>query len=390
MGQFKLPTLYCHSKAGKVKQWDISAISGVDRPNGICVIQTIHGYVDGKKQVSEVEVTEGKNIGKVNETTPWVQACFEAESKWKKQIDKGYTEVQLDEVEEGEEQNEGKYPLPMLAKEYLDNLHDITFPVKVQKKLNGIRGRSGIIDGQFAMWSRKAKLYPVMMERFEKSVVPLLKKLNEKYPNANLDGEFYCHGLSLQTINSGVKKKNEITDQIKYHIYDIAEPSLEQHERDLIRAELLAKLNDDLIVYVESVECANDKEVQIQLKDARVHKYEGVIVRKMFGEDSKYLNRHRSDGLLKLKEFHDKEYSIIGGKEGKGKFKGSVTFRCITEDGKEFDVVPTGSMEERRTWFKELDSFIGKKITIRYQDLSEDGIPTILTGLDAAVIRDYE
>src|SRR6478752_5828893 len=99
MGQFKLPTLYCHSKSGKVKQWDISAISGVDRPNGICVIQTIHGYTDGKKQVSEVEVTEGKNIGKANETTPWVQACFETESKWKKQIDKGYTEVQLEEVE---------------------------------------------------------------------------------------------------------------------------------------------------------------------------------------------------------------------------------------------------------------------------------------------------
>lgn len=385
MPSFKLPILYCHSKSGKVKQWEIAT---VERSDGVSLIQSLAGYVDGKKQLAEIEVTEGKNIGKSNETTPWTQACFEAESRWKKQIDKGYTEVLLEEVEEGEEQNEGKYPLPMLAKEYLDYLHDIEFPVGVQKKLNGIRGRSGIIDEQFIMWSRKAKPYPVMMERFKAEVVPLLQNLNKKYPNAHFDGEFYCHGISLQTINSGVKKKNEITEQIKYHIYDIAEPTLEQHERDLIRLELLSKLPvDGLVVCVKSVECANDKEVQIQLASARDLKYEGVIIRRLVGENSKYLNRHRSDGLLKLKEFHDKEYRIIGGKEGKGKFKGSVTFRCITDNGQEFDVTPTGTMEERRTWFKELDSFIGKQITVRYQDLSDDGIPTILTGLDAAVIR---
>lgn len=393
MSNFTLPTLYSHSKLGKVKQWDISV---VERQDGILrqqisVILTSHGYVDGKKQVAEVEVTDGKNIGKANQTTPWAQACAEAESKWKKQIDKGYTEVLLEEVAEGEEQNEGKYPLPMLAKEYLDYLHDIEFPVSVQKKLNGIRGRAGIIDGVFSMWSRKAKLYTVMMERFEKEVIPLLKMLNEKYPNAHLDGEFYCHGVSLQTINSGVKKKNEITEKIKYHVYDIAEPSLTQFERDQIRLELLDGLAEDgLVVYVPLTICDFDEQVQRELVRARELAYEGVIVRKLNGDDSKYLNRHRSDGLLKLKEFHDKEYRIIGGKEGKGKFKGSVIFRCITEDGQEFDVTPTGTMEERRSWFNELDTFIGKQITIRYQDLSEDGIPTILTGIDAAVLRNYE
>lgn len=393
MPKFELPTLYSHSKNGKVKQWDISV---VERQNGILreqivIIQTSHGYVNGKKQLAEVEVTEGKNIGKANETVPWNQACFEAESKWKKQIDKGYTEVQLEEVEEGEEQNEGKYHLPMLAKEYLDYLHDIEFPVIVQKKLNGIRGRAGIVDGEFAMWSRKAKLYTVMMERFEAEVVPLLQKLNKKYPNAHLDGEFYCHGIALQTINSGVKKKNEITEKIKYHVYDIAEPTLGQYERDVIRKELLSALpKDSLVVYVRSILCKSDKEVQKELQIARELAYEGVIVRKSTGDDSKYLNRHRSDGLLKLKEFHDKEYRIIGGKEGKGKFKGSVIFRCITEKGQEFDVTPTGTMEERRSWFNELDTFIGKQITVRYQDLSEDGIPTILTGIDAAVVRDFE
>lgn len=384
MTQFKLPTLYCHSKSGKVKQWDISAIER----DGITTIQSMAGYVDGKKQISEIEITDGKNIGRSNETTIWAQCCFESESRWKRKIDSGYTELLLKEVMEGEIQNEGKYPLPMLAKEYLECFHDIEFPVLSQKKLNGIRGRSGIIDGKFSMWSRKAKLYPIMMERFENIIVPILNKLNESYPNAHFDGEFFKHGLSLQTIASGVKAKNDITDKIEYHIYDIAEPELDQAVRDKVRLKLLSILpKDSVVVCVNSIECANDKDVQAQLAEARVQKYEGIIIRKMTGNDSKYLNRHRSDGLLKLKEFHDKEYSIIGGKEGKGRFKGSIIFKCITEDGKEFDVVPTGTMEERRTWFKELDTFIGKQLTVRYQDLSEDGIPTILTGIDAAIIR---
>jgi DNA ligase-1 len=383
----KLPTLYSHSKSGKVKQWDIQ----VAKKGAIAIIRTSAGYTDGKKQEYDVEVLEGKNLDRSNATDAWGQACFEAESKWKKQIDKGYTEIALEAVEEGEEQLEGKYPLPMLAKEYLDYLHDVEFPVLTQKKLNGIRGRSGTVDGKFVMWSRKAKLYTVMMERFEASIVPILKQLNAMYPNAHLDGEFFCHGLALQTINSGVKKANEITERIQYHIYDIAEPSLTQEEREEARIALLANLpKDGIVVCVPSIKCADDKEVQKQLKVAIDQKYEGLIVRKLKGEGSKYLNRHRSNGLLKLKKFHDGEYRIIGGKDGKGKFKGSVIFRCITDDGKEFDVNPTGTMEERRQWFNELDSFIGKQITVRYQDLSNDGIPTILTGIDAAVIRDYE
>lgn len=390
--KIELPTLYSHSKMGKVKQWDICVL----KQENFSILRVSSGYVDGKKQVFDTEIAEGKNIGRSNATDHWAQACAEAQSKWKKQLDKGYTEVQLEQVAAGEEQNEGKYPLPMLAKEYLDNLADIDFAgkvkVKVQAKLNGIRGRAGIVDGAFAMWSRKAKLYQVMMERFEAVLTPLLNKLNETYPGAHFDGEFYSHGLALQTINSGVKKQNEITEKIKYHIYDVAIPELDQEERDVIRKSILSELPaDGLLVCVETIECQSDTEVQAELVRRRAQGYEGVIIRKSHGDDSKYLNRHRSNGLLKLKQFTDREYLIIGGSQGKGKFLGAVIFKCITDDGKEFDVMPTGTMEQRRQWFKELNSFIGKNLTVRYQDLSIDGVPTILTGIDAeAIVRDYE
>lgn len=383
--KFVLPTLYCHNKAGKVKQWNIEVINDV-----VPIIQSSAGLVDGKKQVDKVEVEDGKNIGRANETTPWAQACFEAESKWKKKLDKGYTEEELDEVGKGEGQNEGKYPLPMLAKKYLEELPNIEFPVIAQNKLNGIRCRTGIIDGEFVMWSRASKPMPVVMEKFKAALMPILKMLNAQYPNAHLDGELFCRGIPLQTINSGVKAKNEITDKLEYHIYDIAEPSLEQNIRDEARIALLAGLpKDSIIVCVPSVVCYNDEEVQKELNRAIKEKYEGLIIRLFNGGVSKYLNRHRSDALLKLKKFYDKEYSIIGGKTGKGRYKGAVVFQCITEKGSVFEVTPIGTMEQRRSWYNELDTFIGKQITIRYQEFSKDDIPTILTGLDAAVIREF-
>lgn len=43
-----------------------------------------------------------------------------------------------------------------------------------------------------------------------------------------LDGELYCHGVNLQTINSWVKKNRPESMQIKLHLYDMPEvPGME-------------------------------------------------------------------------------------------------------------------------------------------------------------------
>ena len=48
---------------------------------------------------------------------------------------------------------------------------------------------------------------------------------------------------------------------------------------------------------------------------------------------------------------------------------------------------PKGSVEKRQQMFKDLEKIIGKELTVRYQELSEDGIPIFPVGI---VIRDYE
>jgi DNA ligase-1 len=91
--------------------------------------------------------------------------------------------------------------------------------------------------------------------------------------------------------------------------------------------------------------------------------------------------------LQKYKEFFDKEFVIVGGHEGSGPDAGTVVFEVKTKEGKVFSVRPKGTREERTEWLNDMKNIKGKELTVRYQNLSEDGIPIFPVGI---AIRDYE
>ena len=45
-----------------------------------------------------------------------------------------------------------------------------------------------------------------------------------------------------------------------------------------------------------------------------------------------------------------------------------------------FSVRPKGTIEMRRDWFKNSKKYIGKKLTVIYQELSELGVPRFPVG----------
>jgi ATP-dependent DNA ligase len=94
-----------------------------------------------------------------------------------------------------------------------------------------------------------------------------------------------------------------------------------------------------------------------------------------------YQFKNRSYDLQKVKQFEDAEYEIIGGKEGQGRESGMAIFRCKTEAGIEFDVRPKGNVEERSAMWKNLSSYIGKPLTVKFQGLTDDGRPRFPVGL---------
>ena len=78
-------TLYARSSTGKTKVWRIWA---EEIKQGALII-TEYGYEDSDEmQRAAVTIREGKNVGRSNETTPYEQACAEAEAKWQKKKDK--------------------------------------------------------------------------------------------------------------------------------------------------------------------------------------------------------------------------------------------------------------------------------------------------------------
>jgi DNA ligase-1 len=373
-----LPTLYGKSTNNKIKQWKISVIK---TENGTCSIETEHGYLNGKKQYDRRLVSKGKNIGRANETTPYEQACLEAKSAHTRKKDDGYIEDKalIPSVSDG-------MFLPMLAHRHDKHGSKIKYPCWVQPKLDGVRMIARKKCDKITMWSRKGKEITIP-EKLSQQLAGMLEE------GQCVDGEVYVHDWTFQRIISAVKKKREDTDLLEYHIYDSPHKTLKFEER----MPNFEKQNNPLpshcegwvavgenLKFVKTYLVNNQDEFDAYEKRFIEEGYEGMMARNC---GSLYKFKHRSYDLQKVKRFIDKEFQIIGGKDGTGREAGLVVFKCITEDGLEFDVRPMGSHECRAEMFNNLNSFIGKELTVRFQEYTDDGRPRFPVGVS---VRDYE
>jgi DNA ligase-1 len=99
--------------------------------------------------------------------------------------------------------------------------------------------------------------------------------------------------------------------------------------------------------------------------------YEGQMLR----TDGVYENK-RSKNLLKHKSFIDEEYTIIDICEGEGNRAGTAGYFVFqTKDGKRFKSNVKGTWEETAEMLKNKKQLIGKEATVKYFNLTPDGIP---------------
>ena len=359
----KLKTLYAKSSNGKIKQWSIET-------KGNTMIES-WGYIDGKIQ-SQSRTVEGKNIGRSNETSPDKQAELEATAKWKKKIDEQYNEDKNNLLSYSDQE----VLLPMLALKYTERKHDIKFPCYVQPKLNGCRCLYQ--NGKFM--SRGGKEFNTLSH-----LIPDLKKLGVAVP----DGEIYVHGMSFQDIIRLVKKDRGIDNsKLEYWIYDQVNKETFEDRCTMLLNKFEQEYNPfkdyKKLKFVPTFKVNSEAEVK-KYHDKFVQEgYEGVIVRNAAGL---YKVKHRSADLLKYKEFIDEEFIITGAHEGTGPDAGTVIFEVKTKDNKPFSVRPKGTREQRTEWLKDIKNICGKMLTVRYQNLSEAGVPIFPVGV---IIRDFE
>ena len=360
-----LPTLYNKASTGKIT---IRITDVIEQPDGSVHIQVQHGYQGGKLQTDTRVITEGKNLGKANETTTWDQAVSEAVSACNRKRDEGYVE----DPSLIKDKSAGNF-LPMLAKDFAKDGKKIKYPCYVQPKLDGMRALARKENGVVTMWSRQGK--PITIPSL--IIQELTGWLEE---GEAVDGELYVHGWDFQRLIAATKKDRDDTKLLEYHIYDRPAPGGFVTRMDpLYNRGSLGQIH-----LVPSWECNSFQEVEEHEKRFIQEGYEGLMLR---NRDGDYGYDDRSYDLQKLKRFQDAEYRIVGGRQGDGRATGCVIYTCVTPDGKEFEVFPQGSIEHRRELYSRLQEDLGKLLTVKFFELTQDGIPRFPIGI---AIRDYE
>jgi len=223
--------------------------------------------------------------------------------------------------------------------------------------------------------SRKGKEYTTLDH-----LVTELQELGIEIP----DGEIYVHGMTLQEIIRRVKKDRGISSEaLQYWIYD--QINMETFKRRTEEIAVSFGLNKSVkLIQVPTILVNSEKEIK-EWHDKWVKEgFEGAIVR---NTDGMYKVKHRSKDLQKFKEFFDAEFKIVGGHEGSGEDKGTIVFEVETKDKQVFSVRPKGTREMRIEWMNNIDKLKGEYLTVRYQNLSESGIPIFPVGI---CIRNYE
>jgi DNA ligase-1 len=400
------PLLFGSSAAGKTKSWSVCVVER----DGFGVIQTTHGYVGTKQTTTERILTVGKNIGKKNETTPLEQARKEAQSDWTRKIEReGYeaspgtllspTTTAATETTETAATTEttetatgataataaggdaGKaivIPRPMLAHSKDKRGKDIRYPCYVQQKLDGVRCLA--ISGQ-GLYSRKAKAFPHLDHiRAEVNALPA---------GTVLDGELYSDTLGFQEI-VGIVRKAKLgpadaarVAQIHLCVYDTITTDTNEVRKASLEA-LFASKTFTALRLLPSDECKGEEDVK-RFHDAYVAEgYEGLILRNKAGL---YSVGQRSKDLQKYKEFLDEEFEVSGFTVGTGVEAGCVLWTCKTTEGKEFSCRPKGTHESRQDAVATAAAQIGKKLTVRFQEWTDDKKPRFPVGV---AFRDYE
>jgi DNA ligase-1 len=185
-----------------------------------------------------------------------------------------------------------------------------------------------------------------------------------------LDGECYAPNKTFEEITSMFKMNPESLEFHVFDYFDTRRPNLTFEER-------MKHITVDTFLVKEKKEVQGYHDMFVQ------QGHEGIMIR---DAASTYEIGKRSNYLLKYKAFQTEEYPIVDVKEGSGREKGTAIWICKTGE-QHFSVKPEGTLEKRREYLDEKEKYVGKHLTVRFQNLTALGVPRFPVGV---AVRDYE
>ena len=276
--------------------------------------------------------------------------------------------------------------LAMLAHSY--DPDKITYPCYVQPKLDGIRCIAIVKQGESVQLLTRDNKDILSMDHIKAELMQLADGM--------YDGELFTPDLPFEEINGIVRRQyhNEESLKVHYYVYDIIRADV-YGVRFKYLQDSLKSVQLKYISLVENITCISSDSLVLLCRDYIARGFEGAMIRLDrlpikatktreyaevdIGYESEALNnKRRSWSLLKYKDFQDAEFKIVGIEEEydlAGQPKGRTgAFRLDVGDGRIFKASGLTDHIKEDSWCNP-DKYIGKYGTIKYFELSSDGIP---------------
>lgn len=379
------------ASTGKFRVAYVELIDWDDEIGGFSIKRT-YGQLHGKMTEAPLVVI---SHGKVNRTAR-EQAQLQFNAKVKEYLNKGYkelpkdpetyTESELSEIY-GDVKTRGEGIIkPMLAKQ-ADKVAKKTFDKDyyASRKINGTRCLIYYKDGDVKTAPRGATNYDIAI--YHIITHPSLVKFFENHPDVILDGEIFVRGLPLNRISGICRSQATVDDgkELQFYWYDIVETDKPFTER----LELISNYAKELqLLPFDPERKNNDEDLAIQvvphiqisgydnmkkLHDEYVSDgWEGLVIRLA---DSVYKPGSRGNDWIKIKQYFDSTYKVIGYELG---LRGSedMVFICEMKDGNTFKASPMGNRATKEEYIQNFDSCYKNQLgDCKYFEISPYGIP---------------
>lgn len=405
------PPLGKPAKTGKILVWQCSF--GSDG-----VFHTTSGNLDGTRKYNTRQIVMNKSGRSLYE-----QCMTESRSAWRNQWKKGYgllqtlnaeaassepapsadvlAEVEAVVAEMGPKQLVigGTVFEPMLAETYHDVMAKkprdgpVQWPLLAQAKLDGVRMVALVANNQLECRSRQLGQFN-HLTALKHELAYFMALLP---PGTLVDGELYSHVIKFREILSRVRQEHvahPLEHEIQYWLFDIYVPQHATAGTETRYNWLVEAYNSRpggwYFLRVVPLDVAQSVDYVEPLHDHYVKQgYEGLILRhsEQISPVRAMYKQDRSINLIKHKHFDEEEGVIIGAHEGVGNHAGLVIWEVRSPDGQLLNVVPMGTFDERARYLAAALTFIGKKLTYRFQAGSDYDKARFPIG---KAIRDYE
>lgn len=348
---FPLTYFYAKDQSDRIRKWGVAG--SIKYPNSsvdcMGVIKFYHGVVNGTTQEDIEYVHEGLQSRDIEE-----QVLSRINSRINNKKKAGYVDS-IEDAKNNQRVNLLGMKRPMLAKKFKDFAHKIDWKrgVYVQPKLNGERCIFNIDDDLKTMYSRQGILF--------ENLDHIKEQINHLDDGISLDGELYCHGVKLQTINSWVKRKQPSTLKVQYHVYDVIMDGSYTKRKSYLESLFCKNGFQENFFLVPSFVVTSEDEAfwyrDMFMKDG----YEGAMIRQ--NENVGYQDGKRSNNLLKMKKAMDEEFLVV---DISPSVHGWGILECVTKEGKIFSVSAPGSIEEKTEIYFNREKFIGRYCQVEF------------------------